>query len=196
MKHIIFDYGNVLVKWDPRGILVEMGHTEAEIALLLPGIFDPVRWEANDAGLCSAEAYATQCCAFLPPRLHAAAQKILSEWYTHLPPIAGMAELISAVKKQGYGIYLLSNIAKEFAYHPEYVPAYTCFDGMVFSGVEQVVKPGTEIFCRLLDRYGLSAKDCLFIDDRQANIDAAISLGMDGYLFDGDVKRLQAYLLQ
>ncbi len=48
---------------------------------------------------------------------------------------------------------------------------------------ERVVKPDAAIFRRLLDRYGLEAADCVFIDDSPKNITGAQSVGMHAILF-------------
>ena len=46
----------------------------------------------------------------------------------------------------------------------------------------------------LLKKHNLKAEECIFIDDSQKNIDGAKSAGIEGYLFDGNVKKLRIYL--
>ena len=46
-------------------------------------------------------------------------------------------------------------------------------------------------FC---NKYNLIPSETLFIDDSKKNIDGAIAYGINGYLFDGDVKKLKEYL--
>ncbi len=196
MKNVIFDLGNVLIRWNPDHILKEMGYSEETISVLKPAIFTPERWEANDIGKFTSNEYAEQVCKLTPEHLHKDVFRVMNEWYTHLPPIDGMAELIRELKAKGFGIYLLSNIAEEFALHTECVPAHECFDGMVLSGVEKAVKPSKEIFERLVSRYGLNSSECVFIDDREENIKASESYGISGYLFDGDKEKLKAFLMK
>ena len=57
-----------------------------------------------------------------------------------------------------------------------------------------MVKPNSNIFEHLMKSFKLKANECLFIDDSQKNIDGAKKVGIDGYLFDGDAKKLRNYL--
>ena len=69
-------------------------------------------------------------------------------------------------------------------------------DDRVISSEEKLVKPDVAIYNRLCEKFGLRADECLFTDDRQANIDAALSAGMQAVLFttteqfEADLKRL------
>lgn len=55
--------------------------------------------------------------------------------------------------------------------------------GGILSYLEKIVKPDAEIYRRLLDRYELTAKECIFIDDTKANVETAVALGMQGIRF-------------
>lgn len=56
-------------------------------------------------------------------------------------------------------------------------------DAVVSSAVEQVAKPDPAIYRIAAARAGVPPARCLFVDDRQENVDAAIALGMTGVLF-------------
>ncbi|MFC7355655.1 MULTISPECIES: HAD-IA family hydrolase [Streptomyces] len=56
-------------------------------------------------------------------------------------------------------------------------------DAVVSSAVEQVAKPDPAIYRIAAERAGVPAARCLFVDDRQENVDAAVALGMTGVLF-------------
>ena len=56
-----------------------------------------------------------------------------------------------------------------------------------------MLKPGTMIYRRLLSKYALQAEECIFIDDRQENVEAAKQLGMAGIVFE-DAKQLEQQL--
>ena len=56
-------------------------------------------------------------------------------------------------------------------------------DGGIFSCDVKLIKPDRAIFSLFLDRFSLDPGECLFIDDRQDNCDAASSLGMKSYCF-------------
>ena len=57
-------------------------------------------------------------------------------------------------------------------------------DGGVFSCYVQLIKPDPEIYRTLLEKYGLQAEECLFIDDREDNVVAARELGMQAIRFE------------
>ncbi|MFE6042356.1 HAD family hydrolase [Streptomyces sp. NPDC056452] len=56
-------------------------------------------------------------------------------------------------------------------------------DHVVSSAVEGVAKPDPEIYRIAAARAGVPLDRCLFVDDRQENVDAAVALGMTGVLF-------------
>ena len=56
------------------------------------------------------------------------------------------------------------------------------------------MKPDEKIYTTLLERYDLKAEECLFIDDRQNNLDTAKRLHMDTFLFNGNAKDLRDHL--
>ena len=47
------------------------------------------------------------------------------------------------------------------------------------------------ILCR---EYGLDPAECCFIDDFPLNVEAAWTVGMQGIVFDGDIRRLRREL--
>ena len=111
-----------------------------------------------------------------------------------------LSRLISGedIRKSGEGIYLLSNISTGFAENYQNTQwinkLFSNFDGFVFSGVAELVKPNREIFEHILGKFGLVAEECLFIDDNAANIEGAKAVGIQTYLFDGDAEKLRAFL--
>ncbi|WP_437941229.1 HAD family hydrolase [Sorangium sp. So ce341] len=59
------------------------------------------------------------------------------------------------------------------------------FEGVYSSHHLRVRKPAREFFDRLVSRIGVDAGDCLFVDDRAENCDAAAAVGMRAHVFDG-----------
>ena len=68
------------------------------------------------------------------------------------------------------------------------------FEKCIFSAVYGVVKPQREIYQILCDECGILPEETLFIDDSPKNIEGAQAFGIQGYVFDGDVEKLKAYL--
>lgn len=59
------------------------------------------------------------------------------------------------------------------------------FSTKVVSGDIRITKPSREIFEYLLEKMKIAASEAIFIDDNQKNVDAAISVGLDGIVFRG-----------
>ena len=53
------------------------------------------------------------------------------------------------------------------------------------SGEVGVAKPDPAVFAILHERVGRPLEECVFVDDRQDNVDAAAAAGMDAILFTG-----------
>ena len=56
-------------------------------------------------------------------------------------------------------------------------------DGKVVSAFVKSVKPEPEIYKILLDTYSLTPDECVFIDDREDNVEGAVKAGMHGIVF-------------
>ena len=81
--------------------------------------------------------------------------------------------------------YALTNMEREtYPLRRERFDFLSWFDGTVVSAFEGVAKPDPAIFELLLDRFGLTASDTVFVDDSDANVRAARSLGMQAIEFD------------
>ena len=195
LKNIIFDMGNVLIKFDPYYIIDQHNIKDPEdIRLLMENIFHSEGWYKMDMGIYVEDDIYNDAITKLPKRLYPIARKLLDNWYESMTPIKGTEELIMKLKKKGLNIYLLSNAGRSADIYWPAVPASVYFDGKVISAFVNCVKPDRKIYEILLDRYGLKADECLFIDDAPANVEGAKEAGIDAYLFDGDVNALSRYI--
>ncbi len=195
LKNVVFDFGQVLVRFDPSYMVGQYVTDEADAALLAKVLFDRLYWDRLDAGTISDAEVVEESCKRLPARLHAVAGEIYYHWIRHLPEIEGMAELVRELKARGVRLCLLSNISTYFASHADEIPILKYFDRCVFSAVCGYVKPSREIFAYLCEKCGLDPAETVFVDDNAANIAGARDFGIEGYLFDGDAEALRAYLL-
>ncbi len=198
-KNYIFDFGNVLIRFDPYYMVSVYVKNEEDVKLLTPIIFDRLYWHGLDNGTLSHADAKEAILKRLPKRLHAITSEIFDNWYKNMPQISGMAEILDSLKSRGKKLYLLSNISNYFAENYEdvadIVNIFSKFDGLVFSAPIKMEKPNREIYQYLLNKFDLRAEDCIFIDDSDKNIAGAKALGIEGYLFDGDSQKLKKYLL-
>lgn len=195
MKHIVFDCGQVLVRFEPAYMVSLYVTDTADAELLERVVFDRAYWDRLDAGTITDEETMETVKARLPERLWDVADRIYYNWIYTIPEIPGMRELILHIKET-YGVttYLLSNISHYFADHAHEVPILELIDHPVYSSRCGFVKPHEDIYRYLCDTYGLDPSDVLFVDDRADNVEAAEKIGIHGYVFDGDTARLRTHL--
>lgn len=192
LRNMIFDMGNVLVKYDPEYFVYRAGVTDAQDReMLLEAIFRSADWALTDAGAIDEPELFERVQLRLPEKLHEFARKLIFAWNDPIEPIAGMEEFIAECKRSGMGIYLLSNASRRQKEYWMDIPGSQYFDGAVVSGFEGCVKPAEQIFKNLLSRYQLQAEECLFVDDVQENVAGAQRAGLMGFHFTGNVDALR-----
>lgn len=197
MKYVIFDFGQVLVHFEPSYIVGKYVDDPVDAALLTHIAFDRLYWDALDAGTMTSAKVVDAIKARVPERLGGAVEQIYYNWIYHIPEMEGMRELILHIK-QTYGakVFVLSNISTYFAEHAHEIPILDLVDGCVFSAVCGMVKPNTDIFVHTCRTFALDPSRGIFIDDKPENVRAAKALGMRGYVFDGDADKLRVHLDQ
>ena len=96
-------------------------------------------------------------------------------------------EMLAMLRSKDYKLYYLSNWTK-FSYELEesfFRPLLDKFDGGLFSfELGTIAKPDREMFEIFINRFSLDPSTCIFFDDRQENIDAAMAFGFNAYRFD------------
>jgi putative hydrolase of the HAD superfamily len=87
-------------------------------------------------------------------------------------------EMLAALEEAGAALALLSNAPSSFARVAERQDWAKHFRVTVFSGDLGIAKPDAEIFEALVAKLGAEPSDCLFLDDRQVNVDGALAAGL------------------
>lgn len=196
-KNVIFDYGNTVVEFEPMNIVRRFGVADnADADILCEKAFDRKYWDKMDSDDITQDEFIKGVLSELPDRLHRIAKDICNNWITHLPYITGMDNLIHKLKKDGYRIYLLSNISRHFAENSDKIEIFKEFDGLVFSGSIGLVKPNRDIFEYILEKYNLNSNETLFIDDNKQNVNTAEDLGIKSLLFTGNSKDVMEFIYQ
>ncbi len=194
IKNIIFDCGKVIMQYDEKYISSFFTDDKEDIELLAKVAMHRKYWNAFDEGKLTEDVYLSEVKKELPERLHAAVEKLCAEWTSHMPPVEGIESVIAEIKASGKGLYLLSNFNQRLRTELHLAPSLLLFDGLVISGEIGMVKPNENIYRYLLDTYKLDPTECIFVDDRDDNIEAGEKLGIKGYLFDGNAEKLRVYL--
>lgn len=195
IRNVVFDMGGVLIHWNPHLLLTPYGLTAEEEAQVTRELFTGVEWVRLDRGTITEEGVVESVCKRLPEHLHGCVGEVVRNWHQRtLEPMEGMAELLHELKALGLHIYLLSNAnLKLRSYFPR-IPGAECFDGLMVSAEEKLLKPQHEIFEVLLKRFDLKAEECFFVDDSPANVEGAQRADLNAVVFYGDVPRLRKEL--
>ena len=192
IRQVVFDMGNVLIKWDPDEIIARLGVTGEDARRLRREVFDCDEWVTMDRGTMSQDEGLARILRRLPQELHGAAERCVRDWWkAELVHIEGVEALIREIHALGYGLYILSNATSFLHDYFDRLPAHECFRGLVVSADEKLLKPQHEIFERFLERFKLDPAECFFIDDSPLNIDGARCAGIRGTVFFRDMARLR-----
>ncbi len=201
ITHLIFDLGGVLLDLDMPRSMASFKALEADMSTLL----QPVSRTSADG-----KASATLCdglvaCGVMDSYQtgDVSTESFLSEIQGHCRPGTTVEQVLQAwndcilsipeykldylreLRSRGYQVHLLSNtneahwlrIAEDcFNGHPE-----EYFDHLFLSQEMHMAKPNADIFQAVLFRLQASPEECLFLDDTQANVDAASALGYHVY---------------
>ena len=192
IKNVVFDMGNVLMRFDGRLFAEQFTSTPEDAELLYGALFGAPIWVLLDSGTVTHETVARVAAAHLPERLHPNLRDCLTHWPEHSLPIQATNDFAIRLKRAGYGLYLLSNASTHVMDQLSHMPALPYLDGYIISGIERLMKPDPSIYQLLCERYGLVAAECLFVDDLEDNCEGARVAGMRAVRFTGDVAALEA----
>ena len=195
IRNIVFDMGNVMIRFDPNLFIERAGITDpADRKLIMNELFLSVEWAQMDEGVLQEETAEPTILSRFPDRLKAKVRELLYSWAYPITPVPDMEELARRLKTAGYGIFLLSNASMaQHHYWPD-VPASKLFDGLLISCDVRTVKPCHRIYELFTGQFSLKPEECVFIDDAPANVAAAIACGWQGIVFHGEEKVLEKKL--
>lgn len=180
---LLFDLGNVLVRWDPRNHYRDRFASVDEMETFLTEVCPPSWNHEMDLGKPFAAAIAERQALFPS---HAT---LIAEWQTGWERMLGgeiseMVALLPALERAGYRLYALTNWSAEtFPVARHRYPWLSHFRHIVVSGDVGLAKPDPAIFTLALHHANRPAADVLFIDDNQPNVDAALALGLSAVHF-------------
>ena len=180
---VLFDVGNVIVRWDPRALYAKIFPDPTERDRFLAEVCTLAWHMEHDRGVPMAEN----------------AAPLIARWPEHAEAIAAWEarwdEMLSGVIEEtvqviqdlhdrGVPMFALTNMPAEKAEGVFAMsPAFQLFDDLIISGVERTVKPEPRIYAIACDRAQRSPEELVFIDDSPANVEAAAALGFDTILF-------------
>ncbi|MCI1833122.1 MAG: HAD family phosphatase [Bifidobacterium sp.] len=194
---VIFDFGNVLIYWDPEAVMVPRYSQEAVDRFLdndISGFYDAN--DRMDAGATTREGV-----AWLRDT-HGDEWADMMQYYLDnfedslVGTVPGARVLIDDLKAAGIGVWGLSNWQKDlFSMAVERCPILAKLDGRLVSGFVKLRKPHKAIYERALRDFSLRPQSSLFVDDKAMNIVGANAAGIRGIRFR-DPRRLRQRLIE
>lgn len=183
IKNIIFDFGNVLVNYDFDILFRNIYPDEDKRKAFADFINDPGRVQVLDRGMKPFHGIIED---FISERPDLEEEFIVFEKRKPevvLGEVPGMRDMLEKLKSGGFGLYGLTNWDTQVHITIAQYGIFRLLDGRVISSEEHLVKPEREIYLRLLDRFGLAADECVFVDDKPENIEGAEKVGIKGIVF-------------
>ena len=181
--NVVFDIGNVLIHWDPRVLYRTIFKSEDEVEWFLDHVCTHEWNLEQDRGRSFEDAIA-EATARHPKHADAIDAYHLRWTETIIGPIAGTVAILEELKTRGTPLYAITNWHQDkFRETRARFPFLDHFRDIVVSGDERLIKPDPAIYRLLLDRNGLQAGDCMFIDDSPKNVAGAEAVGMKAHHF-------------
>lgn len=189
IRNIIFDIGGVLIDWDPHYYFdgYFKGDTQRE-EFFLTEICGREINQWMDKGMLPDDA--GEKMAQLHPEWRREIREYIVHWREQIGgEIPDMKAYLQSLKSNGYRLFGLTNwsavtfrkVMKEF-------DITGLLEGIVISAEVELLKPDSDIYRLMLDKYGLKANECIFTDDHIENVTGACSVGIRGILFKNKVQ--------
>lgn len=176
IKNIVFDFGGVLVDWNPRYLYKDIFKNDDAMEHFLANICTDEWNVQQDKGRLLSEG--TQLLLDQFPQHHEMIKLFYYKWEVMLKgPIQENVNVLHKLKGNYKLLGLTNWSAETFPIALERFSFFKLFDGIVVSGEEKLIKPDKAIFNLLLNRYTIKAIESIFIDDNINNIKAADALG-------------------
>lgn len=184
IKNIILDIGDILVKSNYHEFFRNKGYDEETTMRLEKATFFSSVWKELDRGVWE---FSRIIDGFVEnaPELEEQLRTVFNDMSGFVKAFPYAVEWVRSLKESGSKVFCLSNISGKIcddcADELEFLK-YT--DGKILSYEEKLIKPDPKIYRRLLEKYGLCAEECIFVDDIRQNVIAAEELGIHGIVFN------------
>lgn len=178
IKNIVFDFGGVVMDWDPRYFFKDHFNDDDKMEYFLKNIVTDEWNGEQDRGRTLAEGTELQVAKH--PEWEKEIRAYYDNWTTMLKSdIPHNVAVLRKLEHSKYELFGLTNWSAEtFPYALENYDFFTIFkEKIVVSGTEKLIKPDPTIWNLLLNRYQIKAEESVFIDDNAKNIEVAKSLG-------------------
>lgn len=202
IKNIIFDFGNIITKFNEYNMVSEFTDNEEVKRFLIDNVINSDEWVGKgmiDLGIITLEEAANRINERTNNIHKDEVTNFLLGFSNKLIINDNILEIIENLRNKDYKTYVLSNTNKvTFDLFRDKLEPF--FDGLVLSYEIKMIKPFEKIYEYLLEAYHLNPNECIFLDDREENIITANRLGINGRVIKKDdtddiIKALKEYNL-
>lgn len=182
IKNIVFDLGNVLISFKPSEYFDIKKYPQTIKSKIISEIFNSREWNMLDNGDLTTEE-AIESIAKSSSLNRDEISHIFNLRTEIMFPLDQNVRLLPELKKRGFRLFFLSNFPIDI--FEEIKTGYYFFkhfDGGIISSEVKYSKPDIRIYQILLEKYSLKSSECLFIDDIEENVKAAVEAGMKGLI--------------
>lgn len=184
VKNVVFDFGGVMVNYDPLGYLRGIFEDEEAVRYIMKHLFESEYWRLFDQD----RADRAECNAIVLKKAYEDGfgeemKRVQENWLELMWTKTDTVELVKELRTQGANLYYLTNMPRDI--WPEFVGRglRDLFLGGVASFEIGVTKPDGRIYYELFSRCGIEPSESVFFDDMPANVKGACEAGMEGILF-------------
>ena len=195
-RAVVFDFGAVVFHWQPlellRRTLPAHAPDQAAAERLAETIFQGFRlgsdWSAFDLGQVDEATLARRIAGRSDEGLTAAeVRAVIDAVAPALVADPATIALLRRLKASGHRLAFLSNMPAPYVRHLEREnDFFDVFDAGVYSSQIGLMKPDPAFYALAAERLGLTSGGSsppVFVDDVQANVDAACAIGWDAFVY-------------
>ena len=183
-KNIIFDFGGVVVQFNPKDFLMDHFMNKRAEEIVYELTFGSQEWQNLDRGIITREegnAAMLENAARVNRVFEV--QTVIDEWPAILRTKESTVHTMQKLKAAGYRLYYLTNIPADIMDELRQREWFSLFDGGVASCDVHLCKPEPAIYTTLMQTCNLAYDESIFIDDNKVNAQAAYNLGITGILY-------------
>ena len=178
IRGVIFDFGGVIfnMRWDVARDLEDEHNLERRT--LVRTLYDNDEWRAVQVGAGDIDTWREGAHRRLEEAGGRSLPPLHEQWRQAWGPIAENVELIRSLRGP-YRVSILSNADANLEVRlRDGFGIHHLFDDVISSAAVGLAKPDLAIYRLAAERLGLPTEQCVFIDDAEANVEAARETGM------------------
>ena len=201
IKHLIFDIGNVLFRYNPEYIIESLIPNSKHKDFYLKNVFNSKQWQQMDRGELSISKLIEhiESTHTITENQKKSIRLLVENFTDHLILDHDVKNLFLKMTTKT-NVYILSNFqATPFKKLLKSHPFLNKARGMVISGNVMMKKPEIGIYHYLLSQHCITPQQAVFIDDLKENINTSKKLLINGIVFSNIqqlIKQLDQYIFE